>query len=253
MKELLEREFDIPFNVQKNGIDYTFSPKNEYGELFEVRVTHPTDVRIVAEAYPQDHAGNMLRDMAHASEEKKKLFLAYLDMFRQKHAKISISMNGMETDLSEWPDTWRNLRIRVTKIEEETDRDATAKDLGLSVAGMMLSLLNVVPVGVEDGAVTEVTSNKYERNCLNRKLCLEIHGNTCKVCGMDFGKTYGELGKGFIHVHHIEPVSMGAYVVDPEKDLIPVCPNCHYMLHRKTPPLHPDELKIILQENRSER
>ena len=55
------------------------------------------------------------------------------------------------------------------------------------------------------------------------------------ICGFDFEKTYGEIGKGFIHVHHIVPVSeIGeSYRVDYEKDLIPVCPNCHAMLHRK--------------------
>ena len=52
---------------------------------------------------------------------------------------------------------------------------------------------------------------------------------------MNFEQTYGELGKGFIHVHHVIPVSeIGKeYKVDFKKDLIPVCPNCHAMLHRK--------------------
>ena len=56
----------------------------------------------------------------------------------------------------------------------------------------------------------------------------------CSVCGTDFHKMYGELGKGFIHVHHIVPISMigKEYKLDPIKDLVPVCPNCHAMLHR---------------------
>ena len=51
---------------------------------------------------------------------------------------------------------------------------------------------------------------------------------------MDFENMYGELGKGFIHVHHIVPISMigKEYKIDPIKDLVPVCPNCHAMLHR---------------------
>ena len=42
------------------------------------------------------------------------------------------------------------------------------------------------------------------------------------------------LGKGFIHVHHIVPIhTIGkGYKVDPSTDLVPVCPNCHAMLHR---------------------
>lgn len=252
MKQLLEQEFDVPFTVKKRGSDYTFYPKNDYEELFEVHITHPSDVRIVMEAYPQAHAADMLHDMATASEEKRKLFLAYLDMFRQKNAKISVKVNGANTDLTEWPKDWKNLHIRITRIEDpDSDPDESAKEMGVSAAAMMLSLLNIVPLGYEDGAKTEVTTNKYERNRLNRELCLKLQGTTCKICGMNFEKVYGGIGKGFIHVHHIEPVSLmgGAYVMDPEKDLIPVCPNCHAMLHTKTPPLKPEELIKILQEN----
>ena len=256
MKQLLEQEFDIPFQVRRKGIDYVISPKNDYEELFEIHITHPTDVRVVIEAYPQAHAANMLHDMARASVERQRLFRAYLDMFRKKNAKVGVKVNGKDTDLEEWPDEWKNLYIRITRIEDaDVDLNESAKDLGVSSAAMMLSLLNIVPLGYEDGAKTEVTVNRYERNRMNRELCLRIHGTVCKICGMDFEKTYGELGKGFIHVHHIEPVSMmgGAYVLNPEKDLIPVCPNCHAMLHRKTPPLNPEELKTILQENQSEK
>lgn len=60
------------------------------------------------------------------------------------------------------------------------------------------------------------------------------HGTACAVCGIDFEKVYGELGKGFIHVHHTVPIhTIGEeYTINPGKDLIPVCPNCHAMLHR---------------------
>ena len=40
---------------------------------------------------------------------------------------------------------------------------------------------------------------------------------------------------GKIEVHHIKPISeIGEEcVVDPVRDLVPVCPNCHMMLHSK--------------------
>lgn len=77
--------------------------------------------------------------------------------------------------------------------------------------------------------------NKFERNPLARKKCIEIQGVTCKICGMDFENKYGELGKDFIEVHHIKPMNeIGEeYIVNPTEDLIPVCSNCHSMLHRK--------------------
>jgi 5-methylcytosine-specific restriction protein A len=69
---------------------------------------------------------------------------------------------------------------------------------------------------------------------------------------MSFKKTYGEIGKNFIHVHHIKPLAgvAGEYKLDPFKDLVPVCPNCHAMLHTYNPPLSVQELKNILNENR---
>lgn len=86
-----------------------------------------------------------------------------------------------------------------------------------------------------EGLRKQVYVNRYERNRAAREQCLAAHGYSCKVCGFDFEKVYGDLGRGFIHVHHIVPLhQIGRnYHVDGKKDLLPVCPNCHAMLHRK--------------------
>lgn len=91
-----------------------------------------------------------------------------------------------------------------------------------------------IPADYYEGAVYQVTVNKYERSSIARQRCIEYNGTRCFVCGFDFENVYGELGKDFIHVHHIIPLNeIGKeYVVDYKKDLIPVCPNCHAMLHR---------------------
>ncbi len=88
--------------------------------------------------------------------------------------------------------------------------------------------------GYYEGALKKVYVNHYERDREARNKCIEAHGCKCSVCGMDFGKMYGELGQGFIHVHHIVPISKigKEYKIDPINDLVPVCPNCHAMLHR---------------------
>lgn len=90
------------------------------------------------------------------------------------------------------------------------------------------------PDEIYEGAKKTVVVNRYERNSEARIQCIKKHGCRCSVCGMDFEKTYGELGKGFIHVHHIVPLSeIGKeYRLNPIEDLVPVCPNCHQMLHR---------------------
>jgi len=88
-----------------------------------------------------------------------------------------------------------------------------------------------------EGSSKIIYVNAYERNAKARKECLEEYGYTCSVCNFDFEKIYGSIGKEFIHVHHLKPLSeIGKeYQVNPIKDLRPVCPNCHAMLHKGNP------------------
>ena len=101
-----------------------------------------------------------------------------------------------------------------------------------------------------EGTRVQIQVNRYERDSKARNACIKHHGAVCRACGLDFEKRYGDIGKGFIHIHHITPISeVGkSYKVDPKKDLVPVCPNCHAMLHSKKPPLTVDQLKRKLIE-----
>ncbi|WP_287126332.1 HNH endonuclease [Desulfobacter sp.] len=96
-----------------------------------------------------------------------------------------------------------------------------------------------------EGAKTTVTVNSYERNPKARLKCIERYGLSCAVCKINFENVYGNIGKDFIHVHHLTPVSSvnKEYRINPESDLRPVCPNCHAMLHKKKPPYSIEELK----------
>jgi 5-methylcytosine-specific restriction protein A len=96
-----------------------------------------------------------------------------------------------------------------------------------------------------EGAKRTITVNSYERNSQARKICIQKFGTSCFVCKFDFEKEYGEVGKGFIHVHHLTPIAeIGeSYEIDPMTDLRPVCPNCHSMLHREKDTMTIDELK----------
>lgn len=103
-----------------------------------------------------------------------------------------------------------------------------------------------------EGATKRVVVNAYERNPKARALCIQHHGCRCAICGFDFSAVYGEeIGRGFIHVHHTKPISeqaavVGVYVIDPINDLVPVCPNCHAMLHSRKPPYTVLEIKEFL-------
>jgi hypothetical protein len=84
-----------------------------------------------------------------------------------------------------------------------------------------------------EGALSRVTVNAYERNREAPRRCIETYGPQCIICNFSFGEAYGPEADGYIHVHHVRPLSeLGdEYVVDPVEDLRPVCPNCHAVLH----------------------
>lgn len=101
-----------------------------------------------------------------------------------------------------------------------------------------------------EGTPNQVKITKYERNPHARTTCIDYYGLSCSVCGFNFEIKYGELGKGFIHVHHLKQVSYigKQYKVDPIKDLRPVCPNCHAMIHKRKEPYTIEELKVKIKD-----
>ena len=104
------------------------------------------------------------------------------------------------------------------------------------------------PEKYPEGARKLVTVNAYERDNRARNKCIEKYGYRCAVCCFDFYDTYGKIGMGFVHVHHLIPLyKVGKqYRVDPVKDLRPVCPNCHAMLHRSGGVMTIDSLRKVL-------
>tara|TARA_B100000780_G_C20813551_1_gene323224 strand:- start:67 stop:603 length:537 start_codon:yes stop_codon:yes gene_type:complete len=139
----------------------------------------------------------------------------------------------------------------------EIEGGKTAIRSKIKIKSDFISLLHEgILVSTEDillpsyGKKISVVINRYERNPEFRRQCLEYYGYKCQICDFSFAETFGELGEDFCHVHHIEPIgeSGGEFITDPIKDLIPVCPNCHAMLHRASPALKPDQLRSILKK-----
>lgn len=99
-----------------------------------------------------------------------------------------------------------------------------------------------------EGSRISVEVSRIERDPTARRRCIKLFGAICSVCGFDFERTYGPIGSGFIHVHHLNPLASakGRRTVSPQSDLRPVCPNCHEMLHRRNPPFGIDEMKAIV-------
>jgi len=118
------------------------------------------------------------------------------------------------------------------------------------------------PIIVDDNLTTAVFSSdgrqiryyttRYERKKTNREEAIRIHGTTCMACGFNFEKMYGQVGKDYIDVHHIVPLSSikQEVLINPQTDLICLCPNCHRMIHKKDV-LTLEKLKQLIEENGS--
>lgn len=99
-----------------------------------------------------------------------------------------------------------------------------------------------------EGASFTVQVSAFERNPVARHKCIAHYGTSCTACGFSFGAAYGSSAEGHIHVHHLRPLaSIGEeYVIDPIKDLRPVCANCHAVIHLRQPPYSIEEVKGML-------
>jgi 5-methylcytosine-specific restriction protein A len=167
-----------------------------------------------------------------------------------------------------WTGEWKSLSLVVRRgMLDLNQGDAEADERMVAiwtsrVAAAVLALLPIEPVddeenpeadtpevlGLPEGAKVRVEMNRYERDRRNRAAALAIHGYSCKACDVDLSERYGVAAAGFIEVHHTTPVSeVGAgYIIDPATDLVPLCPNCHGVAHRRSPPYSVDELREML-------
>lgn len=122
---------------------------------------------------------------------------------------------------------------------------------GVAAAGILLQYPDEERTETfREGTVISVTVNAYERNPKARQRCIETFGYRCSVCDFDFELRYGPSGRGLIHVHHLHPLSAigGDYQIDPVRDLRPICPNCHAMIHRQDPPYTIEQLRAMLRQ-----
>ncbi len=225
---------------------------------------------IEADFVPDTYAGELVRAMGESSPEARQAFGSLAESFREMGNRIKLNINGSPVlTISELPPApWRKFQLNVRRLTDATNGDETAlqacaEEIATACLALILTLLpleedDTVPIpmyesGLPEGACTRVTVNRYERSPVNRAACIAAHGTTCNVCGFDFGNTYGPFCHGFIEVHHRTPVSrMGSgYIIDPVRDLVPLCSNCHAAVHRTDPPIEPEALAAIIAKNRN--
>jgi 5-methylcytosine-specific restriction protein A len=105
---------------------------------------------------------------------------------------------------------------------------------------------------LHEGAVCSIKVNSYERNAVARRRCIDHYGAKCCICRRPLKDFYGDVADGLVHVHHLKPLSRigRRYEVDLIKDLRPVCPNCHAVLHLRDPAYGLDEVREFIRRAR---
>lgn len=102
-----------------------------------------------------------------------------------------------------------------------------------------------------EGRAIKYYTTKYERSRANRDAAIQIHGLTCMVCGFNFEEVYGDIGRDYIEVHHVKPLSSldEEVEIDSQNDLVCLCSNCHRMIHRRCDSiLSVSELKMLVKK-----
>jgi hypothetical protein len=143
----------------------------------------------------------------------------------------------------------------ITVTEDLLDLLGEAEDLRDEAIERNAPSSPATPEQFREGSVQRSLATRYERNRRARDQCIAHHRPVCDICRFEFQTAYGDEMAGFIHVHHVNRLSdrqwTGQEMSDPIKDLIPLCPNCHAVVHHKDPPYSVEEVRQIWQRQRA--
>lgn len=268
IKNNLEATFYLGFKVvytkESKTDSYLITLAEDEMEYFQMQVSIKNDVRFTIVSVPSKYGANFLKAINSSNAEHREMFCKYWDSFSIENNELSVRVNDIsltkEQFLSDNTE-WKKFCIRFTKSADFTefdDKDYTYLTYINAICAMQLSLLDYEVIypeeketeGYLEGTQKSVKVNRYERDPRNRMLCLFEKGYNCEVCGFNFFEHYGAIGKDYIEVHHLIPVSqMGPdYKVDPIRDMAPLCSNCHSMIHKRNPPYTIEELREIINQ-----
>ena len=244
------------------GLGFTFGLRlrdipSPYG--FEIRVQQSL-MSTRAQLFLDNFPGDFLLTCREAFKIHRSELESVLASADSSGVQVDLSVDSSQNlaDFSE--SKWESMSLILQKKFQNYDDASNCLKLTVLIAfSILIPLITEQPEQLleqvadnyrEEGRLTSVIVNKYERSRVNRAIALEIHGFICKGCDLRMADLYGPIGEGVIHVHHVEPVSLmsSPRVLNPATDLVPLCPNCHAIVHRKTPPLDILELKESLKK-----
>lgn len=271
LKKSLLMETALDFEVN-TGLDkdkqrwYSLRPHGLAPDhTFIIRVT--VDWRRIRIAFePGKFAAELLGDMGRTDETGRAAFCAILSDCQNRGAEIEFQVNGVFYSFQSeepWEQSWKRFFLYMSRgqLELGTEDGEPDADIICRWAGRFTSAITAIlpfeegeeaqnqeAEGYPEGAVSTIKTNRFERDRRNRAAAISIHGSSCHACGLDMKQRYGGVAEGFIEIHHVTPVSQLSenYIIDPAKDLVPLCPNCHAIAHRRTPPFSVEEIRQLI-------
>ena len=265
---------DSAISQAANFLGIQLFRENDSGEDFDfsvrlVALPSPKGFRVrVADNYMAWDAQVVLDDLSlklvKVMGDRAKLreieFRGAIDSIRNSSQSCEVFLSGAPIGSNELPSEWSDFEAKITvgfAIESRLEKLVDILIFAISIPLVLLQE-DLPPVTLTltngeaqlEGEKSTVLQNKYERSRFNRAMCLRAHGFRCMACGDKLSNKYGVVAQELVHVHHIKPVSTlgGATLVDPIKDLVPLCPNCHNVIHRTNPPMSLDALKEIISQ-----
>ncbi len=250
LKHYLENKYYIGFNVEQLSDGFNITLKESDKDKFYIKVHINESARLSADVLIEKYGASFLHLINKSSLQKRKNFVDLANS--NVNGRIELLINKSLCSLDSFVEDnreWNSFEIRFVEFPFEYNITEINRAMDLLIC-LMLSLVDYSIEGFEEGQKKVTVSEKYERNPINRKICLAYKGYKCVICGFDFEQKYGIVGKDTIEVHHIVPVSKfdENYIVKPLEDLIPVCSNCHTMIHKKKIPYSPEEIKKMIEE-----
>lgn len=215
-------------------------------------------------------SGSIIAELNRLYQANKDEFILSIITLENMHVKFRPSSAEL-SELSEID--FKGWRAHVT-IDDVPDFDDAMRLSALSILlPLSVLLVNLVPKSDLDEAVEDLFSTSsnaenmfaeegmesirlskiYERSRVNRAIAIELHGLSCFVCDFNFNDFYGSIAAEYVEIHHLTPVSMmgASRVVDPRTELVPLCANCHRMVHRRWPPYGVGELRSAIKARES--
>ena len=193
-----------------------------------------------------------------------------LGVIREELAQIDSNLVRLESSLnqelsvrSKSPNELTEFRMRLVSLPE-TDQKMVTEDQEIASFARLVEtavalidfIISLGTSGEEPGQVGDsegeelfAVCKRFERSVRNRIKCLDFYGYDCQACNFSPEAKYGHIGRTITHVHHKTPLSQMEKpgVVDPIKDLVPLCPNCHNLAHKRIPPYSIEEIGQMIK------